>query len=479
MKKLPDRIYYYIPVTFVIIAVLSLTYIFFADPTGDFYLLEPGMDDYSETAGLDENIIIGEFFERFSDKKASLKEIWPRFRGEHSDNIYRSDIGLIDNFSDAFPGALWSVELGEGHAGAAIYEGMVYLLDYDEDIRADMLRVFCLESGEEIWRRWYNVLVRRNHGMSRTVPAVTDDFILTMGPRGHVMCLDRKTGDFLWGIDIEKEFESEVPLWYTGQCPIIMDDVAVIATGGTAIMIGVDCRSGEILWKTPNNNNLEMSHSSVMPFEFGGRMMFVYSAVGGAVGVAATGDDAGSILWETPLWNNPVVAASPVCMPDGKIFLTAGYGAGSMMLQLSENYGKFDVEILQSFKPGEGLSSEQQTPILIGNHMFGVMPKDARTYRNQLVCVKATDPTKIVWASGPSARFGLGPYILADGKFFLLNDDATLYIIRHSNNAYIELDNIRLFDGFDAWAPLAIADGYMVLRDSEKMICIELRKIII
>jgi outer membrane protein assembly factor BamB len=202
----------------------------------------------------------------------------------------------------------------------------------------------------------------------------------------------------------------------------------------------------------------------------------VYSASGGAAGIAADGPDAGSILWETSQWNHPVVAASPVCMPDGKIFLTAGYGAGSILLQLDENNGSFSVEVLKTFRPGEGMSSEQQTPILVDGYMFGVLPKDARTLRNQLVCVRPDDPTDIVWASGPTARFGLGPFILADGKFFLLDDDATLYIIRHSVSGYVELDSVKLFDGHDAWAPLAIADGYMVLRDADRMVCIDLKK---
>jgi outer membrane protein assembly factor BamB len=96
-----------------------------------------------------------------------------------------------------------------------------------------------------------------------------------------------------------------------------------------------------------------MSHSSVMPYTYGGRKMYVYSAIGALVGIAADGDDAGSILWSTTIWNHSVVAPSPVCMPDGKIFMTAGYGAGSMMAQLSENNGAFSIEVLRNILPGK------------------------------------------------------------------------------------------------------------------------------
>ena len=142
--------------------------------------------------------------------------------------------------------------------------------------------------------------------MSRTIPAVTSRFVVTIGPRCHVMCADSRTGDFLWGIDLEKEYGTETPFWYTGQCPLIDDAVAVIAPAGKSLLIGVDCASGKVLWETPNTNNWQMSHSSIMPMQLNGRKMYVYCAVGGMAGVSADGDDVGEILWETQQFNSAV-----------------------------------------------------------------------------------------------------------------------------------------------------------------------------
>ena len=33
----------------------------------------------------------------------------------------------------------------------------------------------------------------------------------------------------LWGLDLEREYETTTPFWYTGQCPLIDRGVAVIA----------------------------------------------------------------------------------------------------------------------------------------------------------------------------------------------------------------------------------------------------------
>jgi outer membrane protein assembly factor BamB len=473
----PERLIKYITLGLVFIGLISLSWWLGKDPTNDFVESLPGLDNRGGGFGADEEVVIGEIFEDFGTEYAELTETWPRFRGEDFNNISKSKIPLKEQFGATGPDILWSVELGEGHSGAAIWKGLVYILDYDEEARADLLRCFSLTSGKEMWRRGYNVAIKRNHGMSRTVPAVTEEHILSMGPRCHVMCLSRETGDFLWGIDVEKEYETEVPLWYTGQCPLIDGTIAVIATAGKALMIGVDLVTGEKLWETPNPHGWKMSHSSVMPFTFGGRKMYVYSAIGGMAGIAADGPDVGKVLWEVPEWNKSVIAPSPICMPDGRIFITAGYGAGAMMIQLRESNGNFTADIQHDYAPRDGLASEQQTPLLWSGHLFGIMPKDGGTLRNQMVCVHPSDPKKIVWSSGPEKRFGLGPFMIADNKMYLWNDDGMLFILQPSLSGYTELAHAQVIpDGHDAWAPIAVADGYMILRDAQTMVCVDMRK---
>lgn len=470
------KLIYIITAVLCLAAAGVLAWWLYANPTGDFTASIPGQDNRLSPGEAAEPVVkIGEFFEHYESETPALTETWPRFRGEDFDNISKSPVKLIDKFGLSGPKILWSVELGEGHAAPAIYKGLVYLLDYNEEMRADMLHCYSLTSGNELWRRWYHVNVKRNHGMSRTVPAVTEDYVLTIGPRGHVMCVNRENGDFLWGLDIEKQYESETPLWYTGQCPLVDDNKAIIATGGKALLIAVDCSSGKILWETSNDQGWKMSHSSVMPFTFGGRKMYVYSAVGGICGVAADGDTEGKVLWSTNAWQHPVIAPAPVCMPDGKIFITAGYGAGSMNLQLSGSGDNFNIQVIREYTPKDGLSCEVQTPIFFKGHLFGVLTKDAATLRNQLVCADPGDTRKFAWTSGQENRFGMGPFIIADNKLYLLTDDGTMTIIRPDVTRYIQLDQTKVFEGLDAWGPLAIADGFLLMRDSKRMFCLDIR----
>ena len=459
----------------IVIAAVSLLWWLLKDPTKKFVVSLPGLDNRAAADSTSEKVDIGKIFQAFSTDFKPMNETWPRFRGSDFDNISKSTVKLKEKFPASGPDIRWTLALGEGHAGAAIYKGLVYVFDYGEKEKADLLRCFSLTEGKELWRRGYNVTIKRNHGMSRTIPAITDKYIVTIGPRSHVMCLDRATGNLRWGMDIGRDFKTEIPFWYTGQCPMIDNDVAVIATGGSALLIGVSCETGKIVWQTPNPDKWKMSHSSVMPFTFGGRKMYVYSAIGGLIGIAADGPEVGKVLWKASAWNHSVVAPSPVCMPDGKIFMTAGYGAGSMLLKLTENNGTYSVAVLQEYLPRDGLACEQQTPIYWQGHLFGVIPKDGGSLRNQFVCVDPSDCKKMVWTSGPTKRFGMGPYMIADNKFFLLDDEGTLTIMKPSTTKYIQLDQVKVIkDGADAWAPIAVADGYMLLRDSKTMICINM-----
>jgi len=459
------------------IGVLLIAFWMFYNPVSGFTASLPDMDGRPDTSSVEvQDVKIGEKFEMFEEFSSVLTGKWTRFRGSDFDNEVKDGIKLIDKFPAEGAKILWKQELGEGHSAPVIYNGKVYILDYEEDKKSDALRCFDLIDGKEIWKRSYKNHVKRNHGMSRTTPAITDSFIVTLGPKGHAMCSNPENGELLWGLDLVKEFQTEIPFWYTGQCPLIENNIAVFAPSGTSLMIGVDCRSGKVIWKTPNPDNLKMSHSSIMPMTFAGKKMYVYAAVGGIVGISAEGDDVGQILWELKKFNPSVVAPSPLVLDNGKIFMTAGYGAGSILFRLKADGNKFSTEVLQEYKPKEGLASEQQTPLFHNGFVYGISPKDGGNFRNQFVCVKPDNPKNILWSSGKDYRFGLGPYLIADGKFYILKDDGELTIARINSNKFEFLDKVQIMEGQDAWAPLAIADGKLILRDSKTIVCVDIEK---
>ncbi|MCL2220017.1 MAG: PQQ-binding-like beta-propeller repeat protein [Chitinispirillia bacterium] len=441
----------------------------------------PGMDGEpaGEAAVSRASTDIGTIFESFDGvlPSTSIKTSWPHFRGINSDNISAERVPLRDFSDGKMPDIVWTIELGEGHAAPAVHNGRVYVLDYDEKEEADMLRCFSLDSGKEMWRRGYKVKVKRNHGMSRTIPAVNDSAVITVGPHCHAMGTHAVTGELLWGIDMVSQYGSEIPLWYTGQCPFIDDTVAVLAPAGAKLLLtGVNAMTGEVVWETPNRHGWKMSHSSVIPMTFFGRRVYVYCASGGIAGVAADGEDRGSILFESDEFNQAVVAPSPVQIGGDRIFMTAGYSAGAAVFQVSFSGGKFSISMTGRHTVRESLASEQQTPLYSDGHLYAVLPKDAGAHRDQFVCVDGRDVTAVKWTSGHDFRFGLGPFIIADNKFFILSDDGLLTAAAISARRFERLGTAKISSGVDAWGPMALVSGRLLLRDSRRMFCVDLRK---
>ncbi len=445
----------------------------------------PGMDNRPKVEPRNDSVIIGEFFDTLNTFDEMAPGDWPRFRGIDFDNISKDTSPVAEKWDTSGPPVVWKVTLGEGYAGAAVHNGRVYVLDYNERRKADMLRCFSLKSGIELWRRWYYVDLKRNHGYSRTIPAVTDKYLITIGPRSHVMCIDPVTGNLFWTIDMEKEYGIPgkekgriTPDFYAGQCPLIEDDLAVFAPGGKALMIGVECSTGKVKWKTPNPDSLRMSHTSIMPMTINGKKMYVYNAIGGVVGVSAEGDDTGKLLWKTTEWSPATVAASALLLKNNEIAVFGSYGAGGAKLKINFDGSDFSAKLIEQHKATEGIASDQQTPIITGDFIWTVMPENAGILKKQLVCYNVSDLRNPVWSSGKESRFGrgLGPYIIRGDKMFLLDDDANLYLFKLEKSSVTLISKYRILNGIEAWGPMALAGNFLIMRDSRNLICLNIGK---
>jgi outer membrane protein assembly factor BamB len=467
-----------------IFSMLLLWWILMPQPL-DLIERVPGMDNRPKMEARSDTVVIGQFFDTLGQFDELVKGDWPRFRGKDFDNISKDTTPLAESWDTSGPALVWRTTLGEGYAGPAVHNGRVYLLDYNERRKADMLRCFSLASGKELWRRWYYVDLKRNHGYSRTIPAVTDKYVVTIGPRCHVMCVNPITGDLLWTIDLEKEYGIPgtekgriTPDFYTGQCPLIDKDVAVIATGGKALMIGVNCADGKVLWETPNPDSLRMAHGSIIPMSFYGKRMYVYNAIGGVVGISADGDNVGKLLWKTLDWSPATTAASPVYLGNNEIAVFGSYGAGGARIAIGFNGSSYSATVKEQHKATNGLASDQQTPVIIGDYIWAVLPENAGPLKKQLVCYQKTDLLTPVWTSGKENRYGrgLGPYIVSGDKMYLLDDNGNLYLFRIKNNSAILLASHKILNGIEAWGPMAIAGKYLLMRDARNLLCLNIGK---
>lgn len=412
---------------------------------------------------------------------ADIPGSWPQFRGADRSGVATYGQPLARSWPEGGPPVLWRTEVGEGYAGPAIHGGRVYLLDYDRDAQENALRCLSLADGREFWRYTFAVRVKRNHGMSRTVVAVGGGYVVGIGPLCNVRCLDAETGELAWAMDMVRQYGTTVPPWYTGQCPLIDGDRVILAPGADPFMMAVELSSGEVLWRTPNPGGWAMTHSSIVPAEFGGVRQYVYCGSRGVLSVAA---DDGRLLWRWDGWRIAIATSpSPVVVGEDRLLFTGDYGAGSQMIRVTaeaeDDAGgetdifaeappkTFTVEKLWEL-PSKQFACKQQTPVLRQGLLYTVRP-DGR-----VVCADAEG--SVLWASEAAVSTGWAPFMFVDDIFLALSDETGELIAAEADRAgFLEIARAKVIDGQEAWAPMAFAGGRLIVRDMHEMVCLDLR----
>ena len=395
---------------------------------------------------------------------------WPQWRGPNRDN-QSTETGLFRTWPAGGPKVLWKSPVGEGYAGVAIQGGRLFINDYDAAKKEHVVRALSMADGKEVWRWSYAVDIRPNHGITRTVPTVTDRFVFSLDPKCRFHALDAKTGKLLWQKNLVQEFKAAIPGWYAGQNPLLDGDRVVLVTGGAALVVAFDQATGKEVWRSPNPGKDVMSHSSLMTTTIGGVKQYLYLTMNKVVGVAAAD---GQILWTIPFAAKMAAVPSPIAIGDGRVFITSGYEAGSMMIQVDKGASGFTAKKLYDLTSAV-FNSEVHTAILFKNHLFAVGSKS----RGRFMCVGLDG--KVVWQSpassgdpGGARTFDLGGFLLADGMFFVVDGKSgMLRLLEANTTGYKELASAQVLSGEDVWGPLALADRRLVLRDMNQLVAVQ------
>jgi outer membrane protein assembly factor BamB len=457
-----DRLTGYLPAILAAVALLLLAWWLVPSDRPDLAPRIPGADQAPEEGIAGSNAVLQGKLQAGSAKPSPIAESFVQFRGSHREGFVRTDVTLARSWNSGQPRQLWSIPVGEGYAGPVISAGRVYLMDYDRNQQHDALRCLSLEDGREFWRFSYPIKIKRNHGMSRTVPTIHSNLVVAIGPKCHVLCLDALTGELKWGIDMVGQFGATVPPWYTGQCPLIYENLVILAPGGPqALLAAVSLDTGEVAWTTPNPRGWKMTHSSVMSAELAGQPTLVYCASGGVVGVSPGGDT----LWDTTEWKISIATVpSPLLISPDRVFLTGGYDAGSLMLQVLKENDRFATRALFRLD-AEVFGATQHSPVLLDQHIYGVHPD------GEFVCLDLDGNP--LWSSGRNLRFGLGPFLIANDLVFALNDSGLLSLMSASPERHQLLGQAKVLSGRESWGPMAFAGGRLLVRDLENLVCLE------
>jgi AraC-like DNA-binding protein len=188
-----------------------------------------------------------------------------------------------------------------------------------------------------------------------------------------------------------------------------------------------------------------------------------------ATGGSVNGIDplTGKVLWTYLNFQCSIPVAHAVDAGEGRVLMTGGYRAGSAMIKIQKKAdGTYDVAELFT-NPDFG--SHTQPPILYKDHFYVQYTINERS--DGLVCM--TMDGQVKWRTGDEPPFNKGGAVLADGLLLATDGNTKLYLIDPDPAAFKPLASAELLEPANDWAPIALVDGRLLIRDQKQMKCLQ------
>jgi outer membrane protein assembly factor BamB len=397
---------------------------------------------------------------------------WPGYYGPKRDST-SAEKGILRSWPKEGPKVLWTSPLGIGYGGAVVSGGKVYLLDRDDKV-GDTIRCLDFSTGKELWNFAYDAPGSFSHPGSRSTPIVDGTNVYTCGLLGDLYCINTSTHKPVWNKNIWKDFGGgQLPMWAITQNPMIYRNLVIVApqTPQTSV-VAYDKLTGELKWKSPVlSGGVGYASPSIVKIGGADHLVMVTAAQGrgrNATGGSVSGLDplSGKVLWTYGGWQCAIPVPHAVDAGEGRVLVTGGYSAGAAMIKVEKKAdGSYGVtELFKTIDFG----SHTQPPILYKDNFYSQYTINERS--DGLVCMGMDG--KIKWKTGDAPAFNKGGTILADGLLLSVDGNKMLYVIEPDPAGFKPLASAELLEAGENWAPIALTDGKLLIRDQKNLKCV-------
>ena len=434
------------------------------------FMISCGQQKQSGTSDAKENTEAGE-------NSIADAQDWPQYLGPNR-NSTSAQTGILRSWPKNGPEVLWTVDVGRGNGGPVVKDGNVYLLDRDDEV-GDIMRCFDLSNGEELWNFSYEAPGSVRFPGSRSVPVVDSNRIYSCGHNGDLYCIDINTHKPVWNKNIWTDFGGDrIPTWAIVQCPLVYGDLLILASQAPqASVVAYEKLNGNVKWTTPPLGPVGYVSPAIVKVGEEDHVVMI-TAAAGARGTPVTGGKVvgidpltGEILWEYTNWQCIIPVPNAFDAGESRVLITGGYDAGAAMIK-PEKKADGSYGVTELYKTVE-FGAHTQPPILYDGYFYVQYSTNER--KDGMVCMSIDGQIK--WKTGRSPLFDKGGSILADGLLLSTDGRKKLYLIEPDPSAFKPLATAELLEAGrnQNWAPLALADGKLLIRDQKQMKCVVVR----
>lgn len=333
------------------------------------------------------------------------------------------------------------------------------------------------------WPATYRNIIWKFANGPRTPPTVDESRVYVLGAAGMLLCLATETGELIWQVDTDVDYDTTVPVYGVSNAPIVEGELLIAVVGGfpDAKVVGFDKTTGEEVWRALEMTS-EPGYSSPIVITAGGTRQLIFWH---ATALTSLNPSTGETYWEQEfVLDNGLSITTPV--RSGQYLVTSQFRNGTMMLALNNDRpaarmlwrGRSRSELPHLT---DGLHSIISTPIIMGDYLYGV-----GSY-GELRGINATTGERLWQSDAMTAqeRFGTAYFVRNGDRHFVTNDSGELIIARFSPNGYEEIDRTPLLeptlrtrggasgrwnDRTVLWAHPAFANRHIVVRNDREVI---------
>jgi outer membrane protein assembly factor BamB len=263
------------------------------------------------------------------------------------------------------------------------------------------------------------------------------------------------------------------PLWGITQNPLVYRSLVIVGPQAPeAGVVAYDKLTGELKWKTAPLGGTGFVSPSIVKVGGEDHLVMVTAARGlgrNATGGSVNGIDplTGKVLWTYLNFQCSIPVAHAVDAGEGRVLMTGGYRAGSAMIKIQKK-ADGSYEAAELFKNPD-FGSHTQPPILYKDHFYVQYTTNERS--DGLVCM--TMNGQVTWKTGEEPPFSKGGAVLADGLLLATDGNRKLYLIDPDPAAFKPLASAELLESGNNWAPIALVDGRLLIRDQKQLKCVQ------
>jgi outer membrane protein assembly factor BamB len=384
-----------------------------------------------------------------------------QWRGPDRDGKY-PESDLLKQWPEAGPEKLFVArDIGKGYSSAVASEDLIYVTGIKDTIEY----LTALDhTGKIVWQQPYGRCWHKTFPESRCTPTVDNDRVYVLTGMDKMTCFHAKTGEQIWSEDIHEKYQSSWDMFGVSESPLIVDNLVIVTPAGeTTTVLALDKLTGALIWKSRSMDAHRSNMSPILIEHFGEK----YIITATQTHVLGVDVKSGEILWTYQYnflsendENTTILANSPIYQ-DSCLWISNGWDVKSVMLEIA---------------PDGSSVSERFADQTFDNQNHGVVLVDGFLYGSNFTGRNSGKWICMNWKTGEIVWIGdfhnKGPVIYADGMLYCYEEKrGNLALVSADPKAFAVISSFRVDEGEGPhWARPSIYFGMLLVRHGNSLI---------